>query len=247
MTDYSELALVRGMHYLAEQQASIAHNLANVNSTGFKRQIAVAEPLYERFSAVLDRHMPTPHFAQTTDWSEGAMLDTGEKLHVALEGDGYFMVGRPGTQQRYLTRQGSMAIDREGFLSMPSGHRYLDSSGQPIHMGNPVELNRDELLFKRDGTIVNGAGTLGQLGVFHAPNINQLRPVGNALYEERSGQRLQAAPGAQVRQGQLERSNVNSLEELVQMITVQRGFQATSKVLTSLNRIKTSFVNARIR
>ena len=83
-----------------------------------------------------------------------------------------------------------------------------------------------------------------QLAIVRAPLAGRLTQLGDALWLEGSGGDLEPARGAAVRQGSLERSNVDSLSELVQMITVQRGFQATARALTSLGRIKSAFVNA---
>ena len=72
MTSYAETALVRGLAFLSETQASLAHNLANLDSTGFKRQSAVAKTETSRFQSVLDAELPTVSFAQTIDWTPGS-------------------------------------------------------------------------------------------------------------------------------------------------------------------------------
>jgi flagellar basal body rod protein FlgG len=249
MTDYSETALVRGMGFLAEAQAAIAHNLANVNSTGFKRQIAVAVPVPGRFEQTLQAALPTVRYAQSTDWTGGALDTTGGPFHLALEGEGFFMVDA-GAGRLHYTRNGSMLIDREGMLANAQGQRFLGRDGLPISMRIAAANRSDEVVVSPDGSIRAGSVLLGQVGLFAPPDPARLSPVGQGTYVDpraRPGDQASApqlAAATTVRQGHLEHSNVDSLVELVQMIGIQRGFQAASRALGSLERIKSSFITA---
>ena len=241
MTDYSEIALTRGMSYLAETQASIAHNLANANTTGFKRCIAVGAADRD-FSTVLKETLPLVRFTAQTDWTNGSLTQTGDSFNAGLEGEGFFMV-QDQAGRRFYTRNGNMLLDAEGVLANSTGMRYLDQNGQTISLGTTDTFDRSDLKISPDGTLTVGTTTRAQLGVFAAP-AGSLAPVGDALYADASGQRPVPATDAQVRQKTIERSNVDTLTELINMISVQRAFQASGRALASLAQIKSSFMTA---
>ena len=92
----------------------------------------MADP--QSFTALLDSKLPTVGFAQHTDWTNGTLTATGDKLHVALEGEGFFQV-QADDGQRFYTRSGTMLVDKQGRLVTPAGHRYLDPTGQENQHG----------------------------------------------------------------------------------------------------------------
>jgi len=241
MTGYGDTALVRGMQYLAEKQASIAHNLANVNSFGFKRQVGYATDGGPEFGSILDQQLRTVQYSQHTDWTTGSMTSTGDKLNVGLEGAGFLMV-RDEAGNQFYTRDGAMRIDTNGFLVDHDGKKYVDANGGPITFVS-TDMDRDKIIISPDGTIAVSGNPVGQLGLFTPPDPASLTAVGNSVFVDRSGATPSPARGVSMRQGYLERSNVESLTELVNMITVQRGFEATGRVLSTLGRIKSAFLN----
>lgn len=242
MADYSELALVRSLNFLAESQGSIAHNLANVGSTSYKRRIATAEQ-DDGFASTLQTMLPTVAYRETTDQADGAKQFTDESLHVALQGDGFFRV--KSGNNTYLTRFGEMQVDSQGFLSTPNGHRYLDRDGSEINL-SADGVSPAALLISPDGSITDGAAgaqTLGRLGVVTVDRPDLLQPAGTSLYRVPEQTPLKPA-AARVEQRALEQSNVDSLSELINMIVVQRSFEATSRTLRTLDELKSSFVTA---
>ena len=86
MTGYAENSLVRGLSFLAEKQAAIANNLANVNTTSFKRRMAVAADSGDQFHTLLDQRLSAVDFQQRSDLEVGAIRETGNRLDIALEG-----------------------------------------------------------------------------------------------------------------------------------------------------------------
>ena len=107
MADYGEIALVSGLAYLAEAQAAIAHNLANVDSASFKRRTPRAVPIDGGFRTELGKVLPSVTYAETIDWTRGPVRPTGERSHVAL-GEGDFFRVRGADSRVYYTRQGSL-------------------------------------------------------------------------------------------------------------------------------------------
>lgn len=242
MTDYGDIALVRGMHYLAETQASIAHNLANSNSNGFKRQVGFAENATDQFGSILNKQLSTVQYESSTDWRNGSMTATGNDFDVGLEGTGFFMV-QDNAGNKYYTRDGSMRLNTEGFLVNQDGKKFLDNTGIPIGFESFGESDLEKVKISPDGTIQASGSTVAQLGVFSPPNSNDLEAIGKSLFLGQDDVPPTANHTTKVRQGNLERSNVETLTELVSMISVQRGFEATGRVLSTLGRIKSAFVN----
>ena len=99
MAGYGEIALVRGMHYLSESQATVANNLANANTAGFKRRESHSVDAPDRFDAVLGRQLPTPAFREQLAWDTGTLQQTDNRRQIAVEGEFLLQVrtGRDGT------------------------------------------------------------------------------------------------------------------------------------------------------
>jgi len=244
MASYAEASLVSSMSFLAEAQANVAHNLANANTTGFKRSEAVAETTTSRFRGMLDVALPTVRFSKAVDWTQGIPEPTNEKLHVALEEPGTFFRVRNRDGSNYFTRRGDLKIDAEGYLATANGARYLDNQDQEIQIGSVGEL-----IIKTNGEInsadsgADSTITLGTLGVFSDQGLT-LESVGAGLFRDPTNQLLTTNASATIRQGSLERSNVEVVTELVRMIEIQRSFQAVSRALTSIGRLGSSFTAA---
>ncbi len=109
-------------------------------------------------------------------------------------------------------------------------------------------MPKGDLKISPDGEITEdgGDGVYGKIAVVGIANKNALTPIGSGIYRDPTNQVASLRPGA-LRQGYLEQSNVQTVDELMRMISVQRSFQATQKALTSVGRIKQSFVSMMMR
>lgn len=246
MADPSELVLVRGMSWLANAQAAIAHNLANVDTNGFKRRtyVAASEGAFEQ---VLQGQMPSVRFEERTDWRRGVARETSNRFNLALEAP-YLMRVRDDAGRVYYTRDGEMRLDESGRLVTHSGLRYLDAHGAEIVLLDGDHAPSD-VAIAPNGAITDPAGgkTWGPIGIWQLPDRSALQPVGDGLYVDARKQKpLPAGPRA-VQQGFLEGSNVDSLQELVQMILVQRTFAATQRALTGVGRMHESLIDNMLR
>ena len=244
MGNYGETALVRGLSFLAEKQASIANNLANVDTASFKRRIGVAAP-QQGFDSLLDRELDAVSYTERTDRQAGVVRETGNLMDVALA-EGQWLRVDAGGKPLY-TRSGELRIGTNGYLLTRDGQNVLDVNGQAISLGN-AETVPSEIRISPNGTISNPANgqTWGPLAVVTIPDQEALAPVGKGLYRDtRNQQTTQAADGVQ--QGYLEGSNVDSLQELVAMITVERSFAATQKALTGIGRIQDNLITNILR
>lgn len=252
MAGYAETALVRGLSFLSEAQAAISHNLANVDSSGFKRRSAIATSENARFQSMLEQEMPTVGFSQIVDFTPGTLRTTGEATHVGIEGERnknlFFRVKLPDGNLGY-TRNGQLQLDDQGRIVAGDGSKFLDASGNEIQLGTDtatlagvvIEAN-GQIRYRKDP-----AKQWGPIGVYAVPDTRTLEPIGGGVFKDTSAQAAAAVPTNSVRQGYLEQSNVQSLDELVRVMIVERTFQATSKMLGSVQRLQEAFASAMAR
>ncbi|SDX44808.1 flagellar basal body rod protein FlgF [Marinobacter mobilis] len=219
-------------------QRAHANNLANVNTTGFKRDFAQA-----RSMPVFGEHYPTRAYAMTerpgTDLAAGALMDTGRKLDVAVEGDGWLSI-QNAQGQEVFSRSGSLQIDVNGLLRNANGDLVLGNGG-------PVALPPfDNVEVGADGTIsiVPVGGPPDQLVV--VDRLKLVNPPRDALEKGEDGyirrKADQALGGAEpvdgnlrVATGFLESSNVNAVEEMIANLELSRQFEMQIKIMRTAN------------
>ena len=242
---------------LDAQQTSldvISNNLANVSTNGYKRQRAVFEDLlYQtirqpgaqttqqtQVSSGLQIGTGVRSVATERIFTQGSLQQTGGALDVAIQGNGFLQIAMPDGTTAY-TRDGSFQLDSQG--------RIVTSSGLPVAPGITVPAGTKSISISEDGVVsatVAGAAAsqqLGQLSMSSFINSAGLQPMGQNLYLESaaSGPPQQGTPGTNglgiVRQGFLESSNVNVVEELVNMIQTQRAYEMNSKAIQTSDQM----------
>ena len=240
MTGYAETALVRSLTFLAESQAAISHNLANVDTAGFKRHTPLAARGRDFATELADR-LPSVRYDERLDWTPGNPRETGSGLDVSLR-DGTFLRVQDAAGRVFYTRNGKLQLDHQGRLVTPSGLRFLDQAGKPMQFDDG-EATPTEITIAPNGQVGNpkNGQTYGQLGVCTLPDPQRLQPVGGGLYQDLGRQQPVPAQDG-LRQGYEEGSNVDSLQEMVQMIIVQRSFSATQRALGSVTRMQDSLI-----
>lgn len=232
----------------------IANNLANVGTTGFKRDRANFATLAYQDARVAGQrssgetayatglNLGTGVSVQSTTQivTQGALNTTGNALDLALDGDGYFQVELPGGQLGY-TRAGNFTRSAEGQL--------VTSQGYAVQPAITIPEGAGSITVSPDGTVsVTVAGDaapteLGQLQVASFANPAGLQAVGdNFLVETGASGAAQLAPGGEggrgkIQQGMLEASNVNIVEELVDMIECQRAYEISSKMVSAVDEM----------
>ena len=232
----------------------IANNLANVGTTGFKRDRANFATLAYQNQRVAGQqssnettyatglNLGTGVAVQSTSSivTQGTLSNTGNALDVALDGDGYFQVELPGGQLAY-TRAGNFTRSSEGELVTVQGYR--------VQPGIVIPEDAMEISIAPDGTVsatTSGGGDpteLGQLQVASFTNPAGLQAIGDNFLQETaaSGQAQLGAAGetgrGHIRQGMLEGSNVNVVEELVDMIECQRAYEINSKMISAVDEM----------
>jgi flagellar basal body rod protein FlgG len=245
MSSYAETALVSSLGYLAQAQQAISHNLANVSSNGFKRRQTIAESSPTRFHGMLRDALPTVRYREVADWSQGNLVPTREPNHVALQSSDFFRV-RGADGRTFLTRNGELQVDAQGYLCDEDGLRYLDNTGGDLQVRAEGDAIRGFTVTQNGEVTDAGTGqALGRtLGVFRVPDRDALVPVGGGRFLDSAKQDLVAVPTNALRQGNIEASNVETVGEMVSMLVVQRSFQATTTILRSIGQLQSTFVNS---
>ncbi len=218
----------------SHKQDVISNNLANSETTGFKRDLALfmervpesqagtragnrSDPLLDRIGGGL---FVAP---SATDTSAGELETTDGPLDVAVMGNGYFHVQRGG--QNYLTRDGKLMADREGnLIQSATGARVLDVDGKPIVVNPGVKVT-----ISNDGSVVQNGEPIGKLGLREVTDIRQLMKVGGNLFQV-AGNATKAAD-LEVRSGMLERANVDPARELAALMDTQRELEANANMI----------------
>jgi flagellar basal-body rod protein FlgG len=225
---------------------NIANNIANVNSTGFKRtKVEFQDLLYQTprpkgAEGNAGTIVPTgveigngsTAVSTTRVFSQGQLTQTDNPWDVAIEGSGFFQVTRPDGELAY-TRDGSLKVDANGQVVTSSGMPILGIAAAPDNYTGLAILPTGEVSFETPAGLVNG-GTL-QLAKFSNPN--GLRAIGGNLYleTEASGNPTLGEPASNgygsLIQSFLEMSNVNVVEEMINMIVAQRAYEINSKAI----------------
>ena len=243
-----------GMTAQQTQLDVISHNLSNVSTTGFKRNNAVFEDLiYQNLRQVgaqtsEENQLPTGlHLglgvrtvATSRNFTQGSLQQSSNSLDVAINGNGFFEVHLPDGTLGY-TRDGSFQLDAQG--------RMVTANGLPVANGITVPQGATSISISESGVVsATLAGNpqpqqLGQLAMSSFINAAGLQPVGQNMYKESaaSGPPQQGQPGTNglgvMRQGFLETSNVNVVEELVTMIQTQRAYEMNSKAISTSDQM----------
>ncbi len=236
------------------QLDTIANNMANANTTGFKKQAAEFEDLlYQNVRTAgpaAGGETTTPTLTQvgsgsrivatSRSFSQGTLQQTGNTYDVGIQGTGFFQLMRPNGELAY-TRAGAFKVDSQG--------RMVSSSGLPLQPQIVVPANATGVTIGSDGTVTatepgqTAAVPLGQLQLATFTNMDGLVALGQNLYEASaaSGQPITGVPGVgalgSVQQGALESSNVDVVNEMVSLISAQRAYEINSKVVTAADEM----------
>jgi len=243
-----------GMEAQQTQLDTIANNLSNVSTNGYKRARAVFEDLiYQNLrqagaSSTEQTQLPTGlqlglgsrAVATARNFSQGNLQQTGNNLDIAIKGSGFFQVQLPDGTTGY-TRDGSFQLDAQG--------QVVTNNGYVVQPGITIPATAQSVTIGSDGTVsitVQGSATpqtVGQLQTANFVNPAGLEPRGQNLYAETaaSGTPNTGTPGVNglgaLQQGFVETSNVNVVEELVSMIQTQRAYEMNSKAIQTSDQM----------
>ncbi|QFU23510.1 flagellar basal-body rod protein FlgF [Shewanella eurypsychrophilus] len=208
-----------------------ANNLANASTDGFKADIEQA-----RSMQAFGEGLPTRVFAMTenpsADFTSGPIKTTGRDLDIAVKGDGWIAVQAADGGEAY-TRSGSLSFDTTGVLRNDRGNPIMGDAG-PIVLPLPIEkieIAQDGIISVRPlGSTAEVIEEVGRIKLVNPGNQNLMRGS-DGLFRLMSGENAAADPSVGVESGAVEGSNVNAVDEMVNLIDIQRQFEMQVKMM----------------
>jgi flagellar basal-body rod protein FlgF len=232
-----------GMSAALLNQDILSQNLANAPVPGYRRQALSFEEYIAPQTATNASTTARPQYGaqiarHSSAFNAGPYQRTGNPLECAIQGDGFFVLDGPNGP--LYTRNGQFQIDAAGELTSASGYPVRSGSGTlriPANMG-PIVISQD-------GTVSAGDVQLGQIQLASFANPNLLQRVGSTLFSAPQGVSPQIST-AWIRQGYREGSNVNVVNEMVQMIAGMRQYEAAGKAMRSLSDAMQQRINGQM-
>jgi len=202
---------------------TISNNLANQNTTGFRKDII-------SFNEAL-----TMNYISETDFSPGPVRYTGNKLDVALEGQGFFKVQTP--EGIRFTRDGAFTLNAQGVLVTRNGDAVLGQNG-------PIQINGSRLTIENNGQVLVDDQPVDKLMVVDFEQPELLQKIGSSYYIHRAQESgTLAADKVNLKQNYLESSNVNPTEEMIKMLEAFRSFEASQKGIQTIDELTSRIIN----
>jgi len=208
------VTLTRQSGLLREMQV-VAHNIANISTTGFRREgVIFAEHVRrtEEGPSLSMGHASARH----VDLRQAGLSQTGGAFDFAIQGEGFFRIETPEGPR--LTRAGSFTPNAEGELVTPDGHRLLDLGEAPIF----VPPDAGAVALAADGTLSAGGQPVAQIGLWRPTDPLSLRHQSGTLFDATAVEPVETSV---LLQGFVEDSNVNPISEIARMIAVQRAYE----------------------
>ena len=240
----------------------LANNLANADTTGYKKEGTTSRTFADEMSFRLkdssNAYMPKKlggitygvHLGQVyTDYSTGSFKVTDNTTDFAIDGNGFFAIAftdKQGNTSVKYTRDGSFTVNTEGYLVTKDGDYVLNATG--AMNGDPSRNNfiqvdpNATVTVNKMGYVIQNDQVVGTLGVVDVDNYDYLEKYGENMYNLLDGGN-RIATDAKVEQGVLETSNVNVVNEMVNMITISRAYQAGQKVINTIDETLDKAVN----
>jgi flagellar basal-body rod protein FlgG len=232
----AEVSMINGM----ERLNAISHNLANSSATGYKKDISFNQA-FDHAKAektttdsgwqgrLGTSSYSVPTVQKVLDLQPGKLRQTGNKLDVAIKGNGFLEVNTPGGE-RY-TRAGSLSLDSSGRLVTSSGHPINGVSGE-------IRLTTSTPTIDKNGEIWDGDNFLGQIKIVQFRDTSLMKKQGDGLFISESPKTIAAEfEEYGVYQGYVEASNVNMMNEMVNLIETMRQIESTQKVISAYDEM----------
>lgn len=222
--DFKLTALKKVMTSQLSRNDIVANNLANVNSTGFKRDVSFFDVLKQQDTVV-------PDVKVATDFSQGVIEDTGNSFDLAISGKGFFVV--ESENGPVYTRNGHFKVNSEGLLCTNENYPVIGEDGYISVTDDglkaapfTVHTNGDIFL---DNVLVN------RLKIVDFNNYTNLRKTPGNAFIARNADPVEVE-SVTILQGRLEKSNVDAVSEMIEMIDLQRQFESVQKVVNTIDQ-----------
>jgi flagellar basal-body rod protein FlgF len=216
-----------GMQSKLDALDVLSNNLANLNTTGFKEEIAFFTFLNQSLegskgSENLNEAINQSILTQTAlNVASGSLTPSGRDLDIAIEGNGFLAVDTP-RGIRY-TRNGSLHLNAQSLLATSEGFPIRGDNNSAISIGSgKIEIGKD-------GAVSVDGAQVGRIKVVAFEDVSTLRKEGNSLFASRANPAAELPSDATIRSGYLEQSNVNAVSSIVQMVDLLRSFESIKK------------------
>ena len=235
--DVSTYVLLSHEQALRRRLDVVANNMANVNTTGFRREQPVFRELVQQSEGALAPDAKNVSFVldfgAVHDTSHGAFQATGNPLDLMIESPGYLGVGMPDGTTAY-TRAGNLKVLDNGQLGTASGLPIRGEGGAPIAIP-PEQAGR--ITISSDGIVHGTEGPLGRIALTLFADEGALVPMGDTLLSGSGGSEVPATE-SRLRTGGLESSNVQPIAETTQMVEILRSYQSSQRMSDSLGDMR---------
>ena len=221
------------MQALERWQEAVSQNLASASVPGYKGTSVDFDTIMSAGStASLNAPGPQgsgamPQASLRRDLTQGELRSTGQPENLAIEGPGYFQVQGADGKPAY-TRDGEFHRNAEGNLVTKSGLGVLDQGGAPVH----IDAKKGEISIGADGKITQGTQQVGRIGVFQFKE-QEAKQLSGGLFRPGVKDKASAVEQPKIASGFIEQSNVSTLRSMVELITVQRAYEANQKAIST--------------
>lgn len=211
---------------------TISQNLANANTDGYKREIST-QKAFEQELVSYGGNKPEASLSVARDMSVGALKYTGNMNNLALTGNGFLKINHVNGEA--YTRRGQLQLSEDGKLVLSTGEEVLGESG-------PIYLQPESFVIQGDGSIFQKEQLMGKLLIVEGNAQGEMNYLGKGMFH--SGSPLPQASGEMIiKQGYLEASNVESLREMVGLVTTVRHYESAGQVLKGYDDMLDSAIN----
>ncbi|OON90746.1 MAG: flagellar basal body protein [Epulopiscium sp. Nele67-Bin002] len=257
-----------GMNVQATRMDVISNDLANVNTTGYKKDVAVIESfpevLMKRLGGTqsvpnLERSQTIPPLGAVTiplttigsmnygakvqdiyiHFAQGSFINTGKQTDIALQNEGFFVVNTPDGEK--LTRDGSLVVGTNGDLLTQEGYNVMGQEG-PVNLGEDFFTSSGQFEINEFGQVRRGEGILDTIRLVTVDDLQLLEKLDDNLYTT-DQDFVDTAGTTRIIQGYLESSNVNVVSAMVDMITVSRAYESNQKMVQVHDDLMSKAVN----
>ena len=243
----------------------VSNNIANARTTGFKKSSATFQDIYAQKTTLLNpgkigQGSRVEHVRPSQ--TQGPLMQTGQTLDVAIEGQGMFVVRAPNNtaeDAQSYTRDGSFSLDKDGFIVTTDGQRVLSEQGQFMQVpftriAGGRELRLEDVTIDEFGNVRAQMGRtdiveVGRIGLALFSDVNELTPIGGNFFKANQASGPAQIEGAfqgvygKILSGTLEMANINMTNELSVLIQAQQAFSGSSRMLQAETDMTKRFTN----
>lgn len=225
----------------------MSNNLANADTTGFKKEGSTSQAYSEVMAVKIKDVSENPNTPKRlgnmslgvkigetyTDFSQGSLRDTGNTYDIAIGGDGFFNIeftSKAGETSTKYTRDGGFTVTKDGYLVTKDGDYVLGENGRI-----QLSTTAGETVFDESGNIYQDGRLVASLKITAFEDTNYLTHYGETMWDAKEGAVSGDADNAKIYQGYLEMSNASVVKEMVNMITISRHYETNQKMLTTFD------------